>query len=676
MGRQVVVCAPIDHAHYSNGILALVRMAQVVAQTGRPAALCATHCWPNENRLVHPTDPQAEGVRARAAQLGVPLLAPLGPEQLDPDATVIYPETMSGNVLGAARVVRWLGNKPGRLKSDGLGESAGDFIVSHSRVFGASGPVLFFGEQHPAFHDAGTRPAADRMLDLTYIGKGFLYGLGGAVPGTMEVARNWPPTKEQLAALLRSCRFFYTADHWSNINTEALLCGAIPVFLPGGPWSDAEIDSCETGPLPRLRQGFAHVDFSAFEEERRAYVGRVRALAGQWPHSVLRVLDDADRHFADAAVEIKEVPRTEPPPPPPVALHKGLVSVTVTSSKAGIIADALRSVVEHVDVCLLVDLGIKDDTVEVARAVCGEKLVVVPMASDWDGFDMSHVRNFGLDEAAKLGDVAIVVDTDERLQWNGQTMQFLDDPARDVWNTDHEDRSYCKARFFRLPRKRAYIGRAHEVYPNAEGDLPLPLARFTELPKTPEQHLARFEMIVRAMQADIADDPKNPRPRYYLGDALIGLRRLDEAIAAFESCVALRGWNQESAFACFRIATLHVERKEFQKAIDAAALGIGLHPGIPELPFVAAVASFRLGQPGAAWCWAVLSMAHGRWKGTGERIARVGFCYPPGQWEGPYEIAWRALEVLGDAKGAELMHSEYEAALAARTGPPKLKECA
>ena len=60
----------------------------------------------------------------------------------------------------------------------------------------------------------------------------------------------------------------------------------------------------------------------------------------------------------------------------------------------------------------------------------------------------------------------------------------------------------------------------------------------------------------------------------------------------------------------------------------------------------------------------------------GVAAPRTNACYPPGQWEGPYEIAWRALEVLGDAKGAELMHSEYEAALAARTGPPKLKECA
>ena len=53
-----------------------------------------------------------------------------------------------------------------------------------------------------------------------------------------------------------------------------------------------------------------------------------------------------------------------------------IVSTTLTGSNREIIADALRSVVDWVDWCLVIDTGISDDTLEIARAVVGDKLVV------------------------------------------------------------------------------------------------------------------------------------------------------------------------------------------------------------------------------------------------------------------------------------------------------------
>ena len=44
-----------------------------------------------------------------------------------------------------------------------------------------------------------------------------------------------------------------------------------------------------------------------------------------------------------------------------------IVSTTLTGSNADIIGDALASVLEQVDRCIVIDTGAKDDTVEVAR---------------------------------------------------------------------------------------------------------------------------------------------------------------------------------------------------------------------------------------------------------------------------------------------------------------------
>jgi hypothetical protein len=43
-----------------------------------------------------------------------------------------------------------------------------------------------------------------------------------------------------------------------------------------------------------------------------------------------------------------------------------IASTTLTGNSAGLIADALRSVVDWVDYCLVIDTGVTDGTLEVA----------------------------------------------------------------------------------------------------------------------------------------------------------------------------------------------------------------------------------------------------------------------------------------------------------------------
>ncbi len=63
-------------------------------------------------------------------------------------------------------------------------------------------------------------------------------------------------------------------------------------------------------------------------------------------------------------------------PIPPRDARASLVSVTLADNTRAIIGDALRSVVDWVDRVLVVDTGVTDGTLDVARAIAGDKLIV------------------------------------------------------------------------------------------------------------------------------------------------------------------------------------------------------------------------------------------------------------------------------------------------------------
>src|SRR5580704_4221456 len=107
-----------------------------------------------------------------------------------------------------------------------------------------------------------------------------------------------------------------------------------------------------------------------------------------------------------------------------------LLSTTLTGNSEPMIGDALRSVVPFVDLCVVIDTGVTDETLRVAREVAKDKLVI--RTFKWID-DFAAARNFALDVAwevagatASPGDAwAIGVDTDERIQTNGEDVRAV-----------------------------------------------------------------------------------------------------------------------------------------------------------------------------------------------------------------------------------------------------------
>jgi predicted O-linked N-acetylglucosamine transferase (SPINDLY family) len=161
-------------------------------------------------------------------------------QQFIEEGIVIYPEIVKGNPLKAKKVVRYVLNTEGFVAKNKMNESANDFILAFSPVYHENPHALLMKLNHfSGFNDDNTLPALQRTMDMTYIGKGHRHQCK-VVAGTVELSRTWPTTKDEVAILMRNTRYFYTWDYRTQTVTDALMCGAIPIYLSVAPYASLD----------------------------------------------------------------------------------------------------------------------------------------------------------------------------------------------------------------------------------------------------------------------------------------------------------------------------------------------------------------------------------------------------------------------------------------------------
>jgi len=220
-----------------------------------------------------------------------------------------------------------------------------------------------------------------------------------------------------------------------------------------------------------------------------------------------------------------------------------IVSTTLTASNADLIGDALASIAAHVDRCLVIDTGARDDTLGVARRVAGEKLLVREFP--WRD-DFAAARNFALDAAVEAGGRwAVTLDTDERLliEPGFDLRAALAASTARVLHVRAEDGSYAKERMLRLPARERWAGPTHE---SLGGQRPgeaalLDGVRFRELPKDEVALRRKLERDVGILRRHVRQHAKDPRWHYYLGATHHDLGQFAAAIDAYKACAALGG---------------------------------------------------------------------------------------------------------------------------------------
>lgn len=320
-----------------------------------------------------------------------------------------------------------------------------------------------------------------------------------------------------------------------------------------------------------------------------------------------------------------------------------IASTTIASGKHRVIGEALQSVVGWVDKCILLDVGLDDRTAEVAREICGDKLVIVQEPPTGT---IAQWRNRALEVASEQGaDWAITLDTDERIETNGEDIRraLETTKAETVFMREKEGQRsfrYWKDRAFRLPAKHRWCGAAHEEYESWKGtQAHFGSSRFWEVPKPLRRLLNREAYVVRTLTRSTAEEPGNPRWWFYLGDAQARLGEHEKAVEAFLKCVGLNGWTEEKAVACYRCADSLRLLKRFEEALEWCARGMVVDAGFAELPYLAAVCCMQMGKPEQAIHWAQASI------GIGD-VARGMLRHVPGITSGPLEVLEAAYQQL------------------------------
>jgi hypothetical protein len=233
-----VIWAP-EYTHRSSGVRALYRLCHHLNRAGYPSAVLVD---PDHRR--EPEDPMPGW--------DVPLHE--GPPG---GSIVVYPEIVSGNPLGARRVVRWALNTPGLLGGDTRYDDAEMVFVYDPHKLSAVAPatserlgperVLWLGLVDPA--SVYPDPTLPRTMDCSFTYKG--RDLCGRFPlpesdlGEIVALEQITPTMESLGDALRQTRVFYSYDHYSNALREAAVCGCeVRVVGADGVWHDPRTCDC------------------------------------------------------------------------------------------------------------------------------------------------------------------------------------------------------------------------------------------------------------------------------------------------------------------------------------------------------------------------------------------------------------------------------------------------
>jgi len=323
-----------------------------------------------------------------------------------------------------------------------------------------------------------------------------------------------------------------------------------------------------------------------------------------------------------------------------------IVACILSNGNAATIGDAIRSVLPLVDRVLLVDTGIRDDTIAVARETAGDRLIVerFPWCNDF-----AAARNFCLLAVTQHGGTwYLMVDSDEVFsisnpQWVRSVVEAS--PQILCWLIADDTGTYYRERLIRAWSPATWAGRTHEALiglPQSQKQI-LPGVSVSSRPKTAAEFQQKLLRDRDALKLETCDHPTDPRWWYYLGQTLEGLREFAEAIAAYMTAAVLPGWDEQAAWACYCAARCHAELGDMQDCVRTCALGLTKHAHFPELAWLAGWGSYQIGRYVDALAWAEIALAIRR---LGECDKRIGFRFARGWEEGPREVIRFARERL------------------------------
>jgi len=226
----VIFAAP--YTEKSAGIKSLWKLAEAIQKTGRKAIVIQCEivdgsfvaCFDGKNFLKCDKD------------LIPRVLSGLG------EHIVIHGENLDCEYFESLNVARYYLNKMGFLINKGQARE-GEFKLAYHAPFCDDPDFVltqFMGKID--LEQAEQMTIHDRFLNLTYVGKGWMYNAEcPTIYQTVLIKRDWPETNEEYVTLLKATRFVLSYDSLTSVLMDSVLLGAVPVILNAAPFTKAEV---------------------------------------------------------------------------------------------------------------------------------------------------------------------------------------------------------------------------------------------------------------------------------------------------------------------------------------------------------------------------------------------------------------------------------------------------
>jgi len=243
-----IIAAP-PYSHRSGGIRVLHELCTALTQLGHQAGIAFISegsqsnqgfkfAYSGDKSLYDPTGQYYDYFSHRTAQeINDHII----------NSCIIYPDIIKGNPLSGKFFVTYVLGRPEF-------PIFSDYILSFSKLYiDKSDFVLHKSFFDDCMNDSETVHWSNRTLSLTYIGKGSNYLECSLIPGTILIERDWPKDKSQLAIILKNCKFFYSWDCVSATNSDAILCGAVPILMHDLQIPRETLNTSELGSFPPIK---------------------------------------------------------------------------------------------------------------------------------------------------------------------------------------------------------------------------------------------------------------------------------------------------------------------------------------------------------------------------------------------------------------------------------------
>lgn len=277
------------------------------------------------------------------------------------------------------------------------------------------------------------------------------------------------------------------------------------------------------------------------------------------------------------------------------------------------ITDALRSIVDSVDYCLVAFAGCDEPATRAAieAVVPGAKLITCnhDWKSAYDRGGYGANRQFMLDWATSFGSSwAITVDTDERVELKpGFQAKLLAGEHLDVWIIRDRDEGYTKERILACGRGLKWHGRVCENVVTQKPQAMLD-GCFWEVKKDEAAERRRYERGIVETQRMIAEGDDRFKWWRHMGSCLVGVGKMAEGKAAYENALQREHGPEDEAWTTYLICELLVLEGKLTEARDLAAKALPKHGGfIPEFGWIFAYTEFHEGDLQNASRWAQLA---------------------------------------------------------------------